>query len=181
MVQVTAIMKSPVIWLTGIPASGKTTLALELKNFYDQKGLPIDILDGDEIRKTLSKDLGFSPEDRKEHNRRVIFVAKILAKNGVTTIIPLISPYRETREFARKEIPNFVEVWVKASVDECKKRDPKGLYKKAMAGEIKNLTGLQAPYEEPKNPELVLDTEKHTVEESVELIISTVKKLGYLT
>ena len=174
-------MKSPVIWLTGIPASGKTTLALELKFFYDQKGLPIDILDGDEIRKTLSKDLGFSPEDRKEHNRRVIFVAKILAKNGVTTIIPLISPYRETREFARKEIPNFVEVWVKASVDECKKRDPKGLYKKAMAGEIKNLTGLQAPYEEPKNPELVLDTEKHTVEESVELIISTVKKLGYLT
>jgi len=170
-----------VIWLTGIPASGKTTLALELKKFYDQKGLPIDILDGDEIRKTLSKDLGFSPEDRKEHNRRVIFVAKILAKNGVTTIIPLISPYRETREFARKEIPDFVEVWVKASVDECKKRDPKGLYKKAMAGEIKNLTGIQAPYEEPQNAELVLDTEKHTVEESVELIISTVKKLGYLT
>ncbi len=174
-------MNAPVIWLTGIPGSGKTTLALELKNFYDQKGLPIDILDGDEIRKTLSKDLGFSPEDRKEHNRRVIFVAKILAKNGVTTIIPLISPYRETREFARKEIPNFIEVWVKASVDECKKRDPKGLYKKAMAGEIKNLTGLQAPYEEPQNAELVLDTEKHTVEESAELLISTVKKLGYLT
>jgi len=174
-------MNAPVIWLTGIPGSGKTTLALELKKFYDQKGLPIDILDGDEVRKTLSKDLGFSPEDRKEHNRRVIFVAKILAKNGVTTIIPLISPYRETREFARKEIPNFVEVWVKASVDECKKRDPKGLYKKAMAGEIKNLTGLQAPYEEPQNAELVLDTEKHTVEESAELIISTVKKLGYLT
>jgi len=174
-------MKSPVIWLTGIPASGKTTLALELKKFYEQKGLPIDILDGDEIRKTLSKDLGFSPEDRKEHNRRVIFVAKILAKNGVTTIIPLISPYRETREFARKEIPDFIEVWVKASVDECKKRDPKGLYKKAMAGEIKNLTGLQAPYEEPQNAELVLDTEKLTVEESAELVISTVKKLGYLT
>jgi adenylylsulfate kinase len=174
-------LNAPVIWLTGIPGSGKTTLALELKKFYDQKGLPIDILDGDEIRKTLSKDLGFSPEDRKEHNRRVIFVAKILAKNGVTTIIPLISPYRETREFARKEIPNFIEVWVKASVDECKKRDPKGLYKKAMAGEIKNLTGLNAPYEEPQNAELVLDTEKHTVEESAELVISTVKKLGYLT
>ena len=173
-------MRAPVIWMTGIPGSGKTTLALELIKFYEQKNMPIDILDGDEVRKTLSKDLGFSPEDRKEHNRRVIFVAKILAKNGVTTIIPLISPYRETREFARKEIPDFVEVWVKASVDECKKRDPKGLYKKAMAGEIKNLTGLQAPYEEPENAELVLDTEKHTVEESVELIISTVKKLGYL-
>jgi len=173
-------MKAPVIWLTGIPGSGKTTLALELQKFYQQKNLPLEILDGDEIRKTISKDLGFSPEDRKEHNRRVIFVAQILAKNGVTTIVPLISPYRETRANARKQIPNFVEVWVKASVDECKKRDPKGLYKKALAGEIKNLTGLQAPYEEPENAELVLDTEKHSVEESVDLIISTVKKLGYL-
>ena len=174
-------MKSPVIWLTGIPGSGKTTLAIVLKKYYEQKGLPVEILDGDELRKTLSKDLGFSPEDRKEHNRRVIFIAKILVKNGVTTIVPLISPYRETREYARKEIPNFVEVWVKASIDECKKRDPKGLYKKALAGEIKNLTGLQAPYEEPNNPELVLDTEKHTIEESTEMIISIVKKLGYLT
>ncbi len=172
-------MKTPVIWLTGIPGSGKTTLALELQKVYQQKGLSIEILDGDEIRKTLSKDLGFSPEDRKEHNRRVIFVAQILVKNGVTTIVPLISPYRETRAYARKEIPNFVEVWVKASVEECKKRDPKGLYKKALAGEIKNLTGLQAPYEEPENAELVLDTEKHSVEESADLIISTVKKLGY--
>ena len=128
-------MKAPVIWLTGIPGSGKTTIALELGKYYEQKGLPIEILDGDEIRKTLSKDLGFSPEDRKEHNRRVIFIAQILAKNGVTTIVPLISPYRETRDFARKEIQNFVEVWVKASVDECIKRDPKGLYKKALAGE----------------------------------------------
>jgi len=173
-------MKASVIWLTGIPGSGKTTLALELQKFYQKKDLPVEILDGDEIRKTLSKDLGFSPEDRKEHNRRVIFVAQILVKNGVTTIVPLISPYRETRAYARKEIPNFVEVWVKASVEECKKRDPKGLYKKALAGEIKNLTGLQAPYEEPENAELVLDTEKHSVEESIELIISTIKKLGYL-
>ena len=100
-------MKAPVIWLTGIPASGKTTIALELQKFFRKKGFPIDILDGDEIRKTLSKDLGFSPEDRKEHNRRVIFVAQILSKNGVTAIVPLISPYRETRVLARKEISNF--------------------------------------------------------------------------
>ncbi len=173
-------MNAPVIWLTGIPGSGKTTLAEELKKYYEQKKIPVEILDGDEIRKTLSKDLGFSPEDRKEHNRRVIFVAQLLAKNGVTTIIPLISPYRETRAFARKEIQNFVEVWVKASVDECIKRDPKGLYKKALDGEIKNLTGLNAPYEEPQNAELVVDTEKHNVEESVDLITSTLKKLGYL-
>jgi len=173
-------VKAPVIWLTGIPASGKTTLAIELQKYYQKNGLAVEILDGDEVRKTLSKDLGFSPEDRKEHNRRVIFVAQILSKNGVTTIVPLISPYRETRDFARKEIPNFVEVWVKASVDECKKRDPKGLYKKALAGEIKNLTGLQAPYEEPQNAEIILDTEKHNVEESVDLITITLKKLGYL-
>ncbi len=173
-------MNSPVIWLTGIPGSGKTTIGLELQKFYEKKGLLIEILDGDEIRKTLSKDLGLSPEDRKEHNRRVIFVAQILAKNGITTIVPLISPYRETRAFARKEIPNFIEVWIKASVDECIKRDPKGLYKKALAGEIKNLTGLQAPYEEPENPELIIDTEKHSVDESIEMIISTVKKQGYL-
>ena len=173
-------MKAPVIWLTGIPGSGKTTLAIDLEKYYQKNSLPVEILDGDEIRKTLSKDLGFSPEDRKEHNRRVIFVAQILSKNGVTTIIPFILPYRETRDFARKEIPNFVEVWVKTSVDECIKRDPKGLYKKALAGEIKNLTGLQAPYEEPQNAELILDTEKQNVEESVEIILSTVKKLGYL-
>ncbi len=173
-------MNAPVIWLTGIPGSGKTTLAEELKKFYEQEKISVEILDGDEIRKTLSKDLGFSPEDRKEHNRRVIFVAQLLAKNGVTTIVPLISPYSETRDFARKEIQNFVEVWVKASVDECIKRDPKGLYKKALAGEIKNLTGLNAPYEEPQNAELIVDTEKHNVEESVDLITTTLKKLGYL-
>jgi len=173
-------VKSPVIWLTGIPGSGKTTLALELVKYYQQKGLPVDILDGDEIRKTLSKDLGLSPEDRKEHNRRVIFVAKLLAKNGVTTIVPLISPYRETREYARKELPNFVEVWIKASVDECIKRDPKGLYKKALAGEITNLTGLQSPYEEPANPELVVNTERHSVKESIDMIISKLTELGYL-
>lgn len=172
-------MQAPVIWLTGIPGSGKTTLALALKEHFKNKNLSADILDGDEIRKTLSKDLGFSPEDRKEHNRRVIYVAKLLSKNGVTTIVPLITPYRTTRDEARKEIPSFVEVWVKASVDTCVKRDPKGLYKKALAGEIKDLTGLQSPYEEPEHPELVIDTEKYNVDESVNLILQTLEKLGY--
>ena len=173
-------MPTPVIWMTGLPGSGKTTLANLLKDYYQKNKLPVDILDGDEIRKTLSSDLGFSEKDRKEHNRRVIFVAKLLAKNGVTTIIPLISLYRETREFARNEIPNFVEVWIKASIDECKRRDPKGLYKKALAGEITNLTGLQAPYEEPTNPELILDTEKSSPQECLEILVTTLAKLGYL-
>ena len=165
-------MQAPVIWITGIPASGKSTIATLLKEYYQKRNLPADILDGDDIRKTLSKDLGFSSQDRKEHNRRVIIVAKLLSKNGIITIVPLISPYRETRELARKEIPNFVEIYVKASVDTCIKRDPKGLYKKAKNGEITNLTGLQSPYEEPQNPEIILDTEKHSKEECLDTVTS---------
>ena len=172
-------MEAPVIWITGIPASGKSTLANLLKDYCKEKKLPVDILDGDEIRKTLSKDLGFSSQDRKEHNRRVIVVAKLLSKNGIITIVPLISPYRETRELARKEIPNFVEIYVKASVDTCIKRDPKGLYKKAKNGEITNLTGLQSPYEEPQNPELILDTEMNTPEQCLQIIIKKLEELGY--
>ncbi len=173
-------MQTMAIWLTGIPASGKTTLSNLLKDHFQKKNMHAIILDGDEIRKTISKDLGFSPEDRKEHNRRVIEIAKLLVKNGIITIIPLISPYRETREFARKEIPNFVEIYTKSSIEVCIKRDPKGLYKKAMAGEIQNMTGLQSPYEEPQNPELVLDTEKHSKEECLDMILSKLKELGYL-
>ena len=168
------------IWLTGIPASGKTTISILLKDYLQKKNMPTIILDGDEIRKTVSKDLGFSPEDRKEHNRRVIEIAKLLVKNNFTAIIPLISPYTETRELARKEIPNFVEVYVKASLDTCIKRDPTGLYQKAKNGEITNLTGLQAPYEEPQNPELVLDTEKFTPQECLGMITSKLQQLGYL-
>lgn len=173
-------MQAAAIWLTGIPASGKTTLSNLLKDYLQKKNMPVIILDGDEIRKTVSKDLGFSPQDRNEHNRRVIEIAKLLVKNNFTAIIPLISPYKETRELARKEIPNFVEVYVKASLDTCIKRDPKGLYQKAKNGEITNLTGLQSPYEEPQNPELVLDTEKNAPEQCLQLITEKLEKLGYL-
>ena len=173
-------MHATAIWLTGIPASGKSTISILLKDYLQKKNIPAIILDGDEIRKTVSKDLGFSPEDRKEHNRRVIEIAKLLVKNNFTAIIPLISPYKETRDLARKEIPNFVEVYVKASLDTCIKRDPKGLYQKAKNGEITNLTGLQSPYEEPIKPELILDTEKSTPQQCLDGIISYLKKSGYL-
>ena len=173
-------MQATAIWLTGIPGSGKTTISNLLKDYLQKKNMPVIILDGDEIRKTVSKDLGFSPQDRKEHNRRVIEIAKLLVKNNFTAIIPLISPYRETRDLARKEIPNFVEVYVKASLDTCIKRDPKGLYQKAKNGEITNLTGLQSPYEEPQNPELVLDTEKSTPQECLDTMTSYLKKSRYL-
>lgn len=173
-------MQSCAIWITGLPASGKTTMATLLREYLKSKNIPVIVLDGDEIRKTVSKDLGYSPEDRKEHNRRVIEIAKLLVNNGITTIIPLISPYRETREQARREIPNFVEVYTKASLETCMKRDPKGLYKKAQAGEISNMTGLQSPYEEPLHPELILETEKTTPQECLEKIARTLQDLNYI-
>ena len=173
-------MQASAIWLTGIPASGKTTISILLKDYLQKKNMPVIILDGDEIRKTVSKDLGFSPQDRKEHNRRVIEIAKLLVKNNFTAIIPLISPYKETRDLARKEIPNFVEVYVKASLDTCIKRDPKGLYQKAKNGEITNLTGLQSPYEEPENPEVIVDTEKNSPQQCLDMITSKLQQLGCL-
>ena len=134
-----------VIWMTGLSGSGKTTIAKQVEEVMKAQDRPLAILDGDEVRRDLSSDLGFSAEDREKHNRRVIFVAKILARNGVNVVIPLISPYRKVREFAREQLPNFSEIWVRAPLAECIKRDPKGLYAKALRGEITNMTGLQDP------------------------------------
>lgn len=159
------------IWLTGLSAAGKTTIAAALAERLSAEGRRVEVLDGDAIRNGLSADLGFSKEDRNEHNRRIIFVAEILVRNGIDVIIPLISPYRATREFARQEIPNFSEVWVKCSLEECIRRDPKGLYARALAGKITNMTGLQDPYEAPLNPEIVVDTEVNGVEICADLIL----------
>jgi adenylyl-sulfate kinase len=167
-----------VLWFTGPPGAGKTTLAEKIKAIFAESGRNIEILDGDEIRKGLSKDLGFSKEDREKHNERVIFVAKLLSRNGVITLVPLISPYREVRDKARREITNFIEIYVKCPLDILIKRDPKGLYKKALAGEITNLTGLQDPYEEPLSPEIILDTNAETVEESTTKIVDYLKTRG---
>ncbi len=169
-----------VLWFTGLSGSGKTTLATHLNELMKKKGYNVEILDGDEIRKGLSRDLGFSKEDREKHNERVMYVAKLLSRNGVITLVPLISPYREIREKAREEIDNFVEIYVRCPLDVLIKRDTKGLYKKALAGEIKNLTGLQDTYEEPLNPDIVIDTDKLSIEESVNTIISQLKKKGFL-
>ncbi len=169
-----------VLWFTGLPGAGKTTLANKISEILKEKGYRVEILDGDEIRKGLSKDLGFSKEDREKHNERVMFVAKILSRNGVITLVPLISPYREIRERARSEIPNFIEVYVRCPLDVLIKRDPKGLYKKALAGEIKNLTGLQDTYEEPINPDIVIDTDKLDIQQSVDLILRHLKERNLL-
>ena len=168
------------IWLTGLSGSGKTTIAQELMRRFEGKRY-IESMDGDEIRKGLSRDLGFSKDDRNEHNHRVIFCSKLLARNGVVVVVALISPYRETRAYAKNEIPNTFEVFVKAPIDVCIERDPKGLYKKALAGEIKNFTGIDDPYEEPLDPDVIVETDKETVEESVDKILRTAFEKNYLS
>jgi len=169
-----------VIWLTGPSGAGKTTLANALAKRFEEMGYSVEVLDGDGIRSKLYPDLGFSKEEREMHNRVVVEMAKLLAKNGVITIVSVIAPYREWREYARKEIEKFVEVYLRCPVEVRIQRDPKGLYAKALRGEIKGLTGLDGEYEEPENPELVLDTDKMSVEEEVEVVVEKVKELGYL-
>jgi adenylyl-sulfate kinase len=139
--------------------------------------MPIEMLDGDEIRRNLSKGLGFTREDRETHLKRVIYVAKLLSRNGVGVVAAFISPYRSIRAYARKETTNFLEVYVKCSIETCAKRDPKGLYKQAASGKITDLTGPQDVYEEPLEPDLTVDTEKLSVEECAAAIQ---KKLGEL-
>ena len=172
--------KGFVIWLTGLPGCGKTTIGERLQKELKQRNLKVELFDGDEVRKNLSKGLGFSKEDRDTHNKRVIYVSKLLTRNGVNSIVCLISPYRSTRAFARENLPKFVEVYLKCSIEECVKRDPKGLYKKALAGEITNMTGIQDPYEEPLNPELVLDTEHNSATENLNKLIRKLEELGRL-
>jgi len=169
-----------VLWFTGLPGAGKTTLAEHIKSILTGDGKKVEILDGDEIRKGLSRDLGFSKEDREKHNERVIFVAKLLSRNGIVTLVPLISPYREVRTKARREISDFVEVYVRCPLDVLKVRDPKGLYKKALAGEITNLTGIQDPYEEPLSPDIIIDTDIQTVDESVDKIMNYLRSRGFI-
>ncbi|WP_456472357.1 adenylyl-sulfate kinase [Methanocaldococcus sp.] len=168
------------IWLTGPSGVGKSTLAQVLKEKLLDMGYCVEILDGDEIRNKLYPNLGFSKEAREMHNRIVIHMAKLLSRNGVIAIVSLISPYRKVREYAREEIENFMEVYVYAPLEVRIKRDPKGLYKKALNGEIKGLTGYDGVYEEPENPEVRVDSSKMSVEEEVNLVLETAKKLGYL-
>lgn len=173
--------KGFVVWLTGIPGSGKTTIADILVERLRGVGHNVESLDGDEVRRNLSPELGFSKEDRETHARRVAYVSKLLARNGVAVVVALISPYRSFREHVRRQIDDFIEVHVDASVEECIKRDPKGLYKKALAGEISDLTGLQDTYEAPEAPEVWVQTEDQSPEESVDIIIEKLAHLGYLS
>lgn len=172
---------APVVWLTGIPGAGKTTIARALHPKLVSKGYRIELLDGDVVRSELSPDLGFTKQDRELHGKRVVYLCKLLSRNGVGCIVSLISPYRDFRDFARREIgKNFFEVHVQASLDTCIKRDPKGLYKKALAGEIKDLTGLQDKYEAPLNPELAVNTEKESLDQITAQIIAKLTEANFL-
>ena len=169
-----------VIWLTGPSGAGKTTLARALQKRLEELGKKVEVLDGDEIRSTLYPDLGFSPEARKLHNRVVIHTAKLLSRNGVFVIVSLISPFRAVRDRARREIGDFIEVYVYAPLEVRIQRDPKGLYAKAMRGEIKGLTGYDGVYEEPENPDVFVDSSKMSVEEEVDAVLSALEERGYL-
>ena len=165
--------KSGLVWFTGLSASGKSTIAHAVEKELHDRGIRTYVLDGDNVRHGLNSNLGFSPEDRKENIRRIGEVAKLMADAGIVVFTAFISPYREDRDSVRKlfEGDTFIEVFVKCPLEECERRDPKGLYKKARAGIIKNYTGISSPYEEPLAPELVVDTEHLTIEESVNQVI----------
>ena len=168
--------KSRVIWFTGLSGSGKSTVANATEKLLHDKGLQTYILDGDNIRLGLNKDLGFSPQDRTENIRRITEVAKLFADSGSIVLTAFISPYKEDRNSARQIIgdEDFIEVFVSADVSVCESRDPKGLYKKARAGEIKGFTGIDAPYEKPLNAELILDN--LSIEDSVDFLIKYLDK-----
>jgi adenylyl-sulfate kinase len=169
------------LWFTGLPRAGKSTIAGIVAGRLRAHGLErIEILDGDEVREGLCRDLGFSRSDREENIHRITFVSKLLTRNGVASIVAAISPYRESRERAREEIGNFVEIWCSASVEACAARDYKGLYAKAMAGELDNLTGVNDPYEEPEEADLVLDTVNETAEQSADHVMKLLEEKGYL-
>jgi len=169
-----------VIWFTGLSGAGKSTLAEAVAPQLRARGRKVEILDGDVVRTHLSKGLGFSREDRDTNIARIAFVAHLLARNGVTVITAAISPFRVTRDSARQLIGEFVEVHVAPPLQACIDRDVKGLYKKAIAGEIPQFTGISDPYEEPLTPELKLDTSAITVEEGVSRILGKLTELGYL-
>jgi len=168
------------IWFTGLSGSGKSTLSEVIEQHMKVLGRNVEVLDGDIVRTHLSKGLGFSREDRDTNIKRIGFVCNLLTRNGVICISAAIAPYREARDWARKEIGNFVEVYVRCPIDVCRQRDVKGLYKLVDEGKIKNFTGVDDPYEEPLHPELIVETDKETVEESVSRIFAKLTELGYL-
>ena len=168
------------VWFTGLSGSGKSTLANMLADELRARGVKVEILDGDEVRTNLSKGLGFSKEDRDTNIKRIGYVCKLLSRNGTIAISAAISPYKAIRDYNREQISHFVEVYVECTIEELTRRDVKGLYKKALAGEIKNFTGISDPYEAPLNPEVTLNSETDSEEESLGQLVAALQEHGYL-
>ncbi|OMP77245.1 adenylyl-sulfate kinase [[Flexibacter] sp. ATCC 35208] len=169
------------IWLTGLSGAGKSTIAEMLHREFLERQLPCETLDGDVVREHLSKGLSFSREDRDINVMRIGFVANLLARHGVVVIVSAISPYNDARNLVRQRIDNFIEVYVKCPIEECERRDVKGLYKKARTGVIKSFTGIDDPYEEPLQPEVICYTDHETVEHSVEKILHYLERAEYIS
>ncbi len=169
-----------VLWFTGLSGSGKTTIAKTLLPELQERGVRIERLDGDVVRESLTKDLGFTKEDRDTNIRRVTFVARVLSRNNVGVLASFISPYAKTRDFVRNEVTNYIEVFVDAPLEVCAERDVKGLYEKAFAGEIENFTGVSDPYQAPENPDIHVETHKETPEESVARILAWLEENEFI-
>ncbi len=169
------------LWFTGLSGAGKTTISRIIEKELRARGLKVEVLDGDVVRENLSKGLGFSKEDRDTNIRRIGWVCQVLTRNGVVAIGAAISPYRSIRDEIRGKIGRFVEVYCEAPIEVLSERDVKGLYKKALAGEIKNFTGVDDPYEPPANPEVTIHSDRETVQESVARVMAKLEELGYVS
>lgn len=168
------------VWFTGLSGAGKTTIRMAVEQELRDRGLKVEVLDGDVVRENLTRGLGFSKADRDENIRRIGFVSHLLTRNGVIVLVSAISPYRAIRDEVRERIGNFVEVFVNAPLSVCEARDVKGLYKKARAGEIKQFTGIDDPYEPPLNPELECRTDLESLDDCVAKVIGKLEELGYV-
>jgi len=173
--------KGCTVWFTGLSGAGKSTVSTLLHHRLSAAGAKVELLDGDVVRTHLSKGLGFSREGRDENIRRIGFVCELLSRNGVIVIAAVISPYREARDTVRARIPNFVEIFMECPMDVLVERDVKGLYKKALAGEIEHFTGVSDPYEAPASPELTIHSSQETPQQSVDRVWLTLKSLGLIT
>lgn len=172
------------LWFMGLPASGKSTLAKRIEEELREAGVDVENLDGDEIRKNMHPDLGFTREDRATNNRRTAFICKLLNRNGIACVTGMITPFRESQQEVREIIEptgEVVLIYVKCSVEECARRDPKGLYQKAQEGNINNFTGVNHPFQEPHNPDIIVDTEEMSVGASVEHIKRRLSEIGVLS
>lgn len=172
------------LWFMGLPASGKSTLAKQVENHLRSDGVRIENLDGDEIRKNLHPDLGFTREEREINNRRTAFICKLLNRNEISTVTGMITPFRDSQQKVREIIEpegEFVLIYVNCSVETCVERDPKGLYEQAKKGKIENFTGISHPFQEPLNPDIVVDTENESVESCVNHILAEINNMGVYT